>query len=766
MSDLPAAICIKCSADVPEGARFCPECGFSRATRQGDPLIGQVLLGQFQILRRIGRGGWANVYEADQRAMARSVAVKVLHREYAGEAEPVQRFYREARAASKLNHPNILRPWMVGELDDGTPFLVMDIVKGPTLGDELKTVGKMSVERVLRVGVQISSGLEEAADQGIVHRDLKPANIFLTTEGRRDDVVKLADFGIAKVMGEGEDAAANLTRTGDILGTPAYMSPEQALGKPVDHRSDLYALGALLYRMVTGQVPFKEATLMALLAAQVSKSAPAISSIVPEVQLPQGFEKLVRTLMAKNREDRPSHASEVTQELLRMGLRAGFDTVHDPLAGTERAAPAPPPRPAAPAPSPAAAPDDDDEPETPITGLDTAQTSDPPPQSGPRAGQQLEATKQVPLLRDEDMTTDDAWEEPSVPPSHGMPAVGREWPTIHRKGGGEVVLGSLPDLEAAAVKVREAGGPMPLAGSGDAGHAGDDGPAVKAELCEPIAVAQDVHGNLFIVERGNHCVRFIDVREGIIRTVAGVAEESGFGGDDGPADIALLHEPSDLVADSMGNLYVADTGNRRVRAIDVRSGHIGTVIGSGRATAAMEGAPAHLAGLVPHALAIAPDGALFVADADNHRVWRVDPHDGTIRTAAGTGDAGDEGDSLNSPRDIAFSPDGSLYIADTGNARVCRIHPQTGALEVVAGGDDGSLGTPVAVTTTRQGALRVADSTGGRVFALDLTDGKMGAPYVVATDLAEPRGLMVDGQGTLYIADTARHRVWAVIEPK
>lgn len=735
MSDLPAAVCIKCSADVPDGARFCPECGFARAATGGDPLIGQMLLGQFQILERIGRGGWANVYSADQRAMARTVAVKVLHREFAGEAEPVQRFYREARAASRLNHPNILRPWMVGELDDGTPFLVMDLVDGVTLGEELKAVGRMSVERVFRVGVQISSALEEAAEQGIVHRDLKPANVFLTSHGRREDVVKLADFGIAKVMGEGEDAAAQLTRTGDILGTPAYMSPEQALGKPVDHRSDLYALGALLYRMVTGKVPFKEATLMALLAAQVSKNAPAMAAAVPELSLPDGFETLVRSLMAKNPADRPQHAGDVTQELLRMARRAGYGGIHDPLAGTETPLPSHIPQ--------------------------VSRVSKPLDVPVGPGG------TDVNVAAVGDSTAEDVFDSSAPPASHDMPAVGREWPTIHRRGGGEVVLESVSDLQAVADKARESGGPMPLAGTGVPGYSGDGGAAIHAELCEPVAVGQDVHGNLFIVERGNHCIRFIDAREGTTQTVAGTPEESGFGGDDGPADLALLDEPGDIVADSMGNLYVADTGNRRVRAIDVRSGHMGTVVGSGRATAAVEGAPAHLAGVVPHALAIGPDGALLIADADNHRIWRVDPQDGTIRTVAGTGAPSSEGDGLNAPRDLAFAPDGTLYIADTGNGRVCRIAPHTGRLEVVAGGDDGSLGTPVAITTTRQGQLRIADSTGGRVLAVDPDPSSPtgSVPYPVATDLAEPRGLMVDGQGTLYIADAARHRVWAVIEP-
>ena len=487
---------------------------------------------------------------------------------------------------------------------------------------------------------------------------------------------------------------------------------------------------------------------MALLAAQVSKNAPPMAAVIPDVVLPDGFENLVRSLMAKNATDRPQSAGDVTHELLRLARRGGFGGIHDPLAGTETPLPTPPAH-------VAIGPGGTDVNLQPVTAAQVPETA-------------AEPETPTPIISSADpaeAAAEDVFESSAPPPSHEMPAVGREWPTIHRKGGGAVVLESVSDLQAVAAKAQESGGPMPLAGSGTPGHSGDGGPANSAQLCEPVAVGQDVHGNLFIVERGSHCVRFIDAREGTVQTVAGSPEESGFGGDDGPADIALLDEPGDIVADAMGNLYIADTGNRRVRAIDVRSGHIGTVVGSGRATAAMEGAPAHLAGVVPTALAIGPDGALVIADAENHRVWRVDPQDGTIRTAAGTGEPSAEGDGLNSPRDVAFSPDGTLYIADTGNGRVCRIAPHTGLLEPIAGGDDGSLGTPVAVTTTRAGHLRIADSTGGRVLALDPTPDASAAPYPVATDLAEPRGLMVDGQGTLYIADAGRHRVWAVIEP-
>jgi len=173
-----------------------------------------------------------------------------------------------------------------------------------------------------------------------------------------------------------------------------------------------------------------------------------------------------------------------------------------------------------------------------------------------------------------------------------------------------------------------------------------------------------------------------------------------------------------------------------------------------------------MAGLVPVGLALGPDGGLYVADPTNHRVWRVDPETGTVATFAGVGDPGSSGDggparsaALDSPMGLAFDALGTLYIADYGNGRVCAVDPQTGRLDTVAGGD-GMLGGPVAVALARDGSLRVADSDGGRVLTVDP---RTGGAQSLAGDLLDPRGLWVDPQGTLMVADTGRHRVWAII---
>jgi len=729
-----------------------------------------VLMEQFAVLRKLGRGGWATVYEADQTTMDRKVAIKVLHRELLSEQEAVHRFFQEARSASRLDHPNILRPWLVGQLEDGTPYLVMDVVEGPTLADVMKEEGALPLERALHIALQIAWALDEAASRGVVHRDLKPSNIFLAIQGRRSDVVRLADFGIAKVLTD--DAGAGLTRTGDILGTPAYMAPEQASGTRVDHRADVYAFGVLLYRMLSGEYPFEEQSVMTLLAAHVGKPPRPLHAVMPSDTLPAGLHELVMAMLAKSPDERPQTAGEVAEALAAIGSRAGLSVGDTTLGATtlqsaadvpEQEAPAAGSPPGAPASGmPVQAPPAEDVPSAPRP--DTPGMAAPKPQDASQEWA-LEATD----LAAPAWTPEAAGLTPpgslAEPPGPEPPPP--EEPSLYLRGGGGEPRDEEDDIATVATAEDMAEGLIPLCGTGQPGYAGDGGPGTQALFCEPTAIAQDVHGSVFIVDRGNHCVRFLDARGGVVRTLIGMPEESGFGGDDGPADEALLNEPAGIALDAMGNLYVADRGNRRVRAVDVRSGGIGTVVGNGRVGPSPDGVPAHQAGLVPEALALGPDGGLFVADAANHKVWRVDPRDGLLATYAGVGDPGGAGDggparsaALHSPMDLAFDPLGVLYIADYGNGRIRAVDPQTGRLETVAGGD-GTLGAPVSVTAARDGSLRVADAEGGRVLAVDP---RTGVAETLAGDFVDPRGIWEDPQGTLMVADTGRHRVWAIIE--
>jgi Tol biopolymer transport system component/tRNA A-37 threonylcarbamoyl transferase component Bud32 len=248
-------------------------------------------LGQYEIIEEIGRGGMAVVYKAWQPALERHVALKVLPDYFRHDPEFLARFQREARAAAGLSHPNIIAIHDVGE-QDGVHYIAMEWVDGGSLGTRL-TAGALSLEQTQRVLAQTADALDCAHRHGLIHRDIKPGNILFTSDGR----VKVADFGIAHAAG-----GTQLTRSGVILGTPEYMAPEQAQGMPVDHRLDLYALGVVLYQMLTGRVPFRGTTPHAALHAVIYDSPPPPRALNPE--LPAAVETVVLKALAKQPQDR------------------------------------------------------------------------------------------------------------------------------------------------------------------------------------------------------------------------------------------------------------------------------------------------------------------------------------------------------------------------------------------------------------------------------------------------------------------------------
>ena len=224
-------------------------------------------LAHYSITAQIGKGGMGVVYQAKDQKLGRDVAIKVMPEEFAQDADRVARFQREAKLLASLNHPNIAAIHGLEEVD-GTNFVVMELVEGQTLDDRIKS-GAILVEEALKLALQIAEALEAAHEKGVIHRDLKPANIKVTPEGK----VKVLDFGLAKAFA-GEQADMNLsnsptlsqaaTMQGVILGTAAYMSPEQARGKTVDKRTDIWAFGCVLYEMLTGQAAFQPASLCCL----------------------------------------------------------------------------------------------------------------------------------------------------------------------------------------------------------------------------------------------------------------------------------------------------------------------------------------------------------------------------------------------------------------------------------------------------------------------------------------------------------------------
>ena len=307
-------------------------------------MIGQTL-GHYRILELLGKGGMGEVYLAEDTKLQRRVALKVLSADLVGDDDRRQRFEREARAAAAINHPNIVTIHSVEEAG-GVPFLTLELVDGQTLSEVIPPNG-LPLDRLLQLAIPLADAVGAAHQKGITHRDLKPANVMVTTDGR----VKVLDFGLAKLREELSQAALasmptqELTGEGRILGTIAYMSPEQAEGRPVDPRADVFALGVLLYEMATGERPFKGDTQLSVLSAILKDTPSSVSDLKRE--LPRELSRVVQRCLAKDPEDRYQTAKDLRNELrvLRDDLASGdltasASTHAERIAATPSAAPA------------------------------------------------------------------------------------------------------------------------------------------------------------------------------------------------------------------------------------------------------------------------------------------------------------------------------------------------------------------------------------------------------------------------------------------
>ena len=298
----------------------------------------RVLAGRYRLKRLVAKGGMAEVWEAVDDILGRPVAVKILHPHLAADESFRERFRREAIAAARLAHPNVVATFDTGT-DEGITFIVMELVEGSTLRQILNESGSMASERIAQVGAQVADALHYAHRAGVVHRDVKPANILICPDGR----VKVADFGIAKAVEESEPdrptPSEALTGTGSIIGTAQYLAPEQVDGRAVDGRTDVYALGVVLYEMVCGRPPFTGDTDMAVALKHITTNPPAPSAV--RAGVPRALEEVVLRAMAKAPEHRYQSADELRAALLSVDLRAGEATAvvsAPPL-------PPPPPRP-------------------------------------------------------------------------------------------------------------------------------------------------------------------------------------------------------------------------------------------------------------------------------------------------------------------------------------------------------------------------------------------------------------------------------------
>ncbi len=281
--------------------------------------VGTVLAGRYEVTGVLGAGGMGIVLEARQVAMDRKVAVKLLHPGFATNRHAVARFVREMQVTSRLEHASTVRVYDFGETSDANGvhlFLVMELVQGRTLGKVL-TEGPLALARVVAIGGQIARALEAAHGEGIVHRDLKPDNVMLVDRYGKSDVVKVLDFGIARFVDGAEgDGVGKLTAEGAVVGTPAYMSPEQATGAPIGPASDLYSLGVMLFEMTTGEVPFSAPTTVSLMVKHVQEAPPRPSELVA---MPPRLEELILACLAKAPEARPASAKALADALDALG---------------------------------------------------------------------------------------------------------------------------------------------------------------------------------------------------------------------------------------------------------------------------------------------------------------------------------------------------------------------------------------------------------------------------------------------------------------
>ncbi len=283
--------------------------GESQKVHGHDPLLGSMVGGRYRVQELLGEGGMGQVYLAVHEAIEKRIALKILRPEYSRKADIVTRFQQEAISASRIKHPNVLDVFDFGQTATGCFFLAMEFLEGHDLADELDRTGRLEPGRALSLALQICKALAAAHGAGVVHRDLKPENVFLQTTPDGDEVIKIVDFGIAQLRTNEEVAASpvkrrRLTRTGMIFGTPEYMAPEQAAGKKADLRVDVYALGVMLYEMVTGTVPFTGDTFMAVLSSHLHDPVPPPRQVCPDLLLSPELEALILRALAKHPEDR------------------------------------------------------------------------------------------------------------------------------------------------------------------------------------------------------------------------------------------------------------------------------------------------------------------------------------------------------------------------------------------------------------------------------------------------------------------------------
>ncbi|MBS1152117.1 MAG: serine/threonine protein kinase [Myxococcaceae bacterium] len=315
-----AIVCPQCAKVIDTEPNFCPACGVDlrglspTSNTLSGHLSGTLIDDRYKILEKLGEGGMGAVYKVEHVRMGKILALKILRPDSALDKGLKARFMQEARVVAKLSHTNTVQVFDSGELQDGGLYIAMEYLPGRDLSWHLRSRGALTEEKAIGVAIQVLGSLEEAHALGIVHRDLKPANIMLVRRKGADDQVKLLDFGIAKLLeAEGRKSITNTGTTGihEFIGTPAYMSPEQGKGDPLDARTDLYSLGAVLFELVTGRCVFVGRSPMEVVTMHMTTVAPRVTDITPDKPVSGGFEAVLRKALCKDPDERFSSAEQM-----------------------------------------------------------------------------------------------------------------------------------------------------------------------------------------------------------------------------------------------------------------------------------------------------------------------------------------------------------------------------------------------------------------------------------------------------------------------
>jgi serine/threonine-protein kinase len=308
-------ICPVCATEYRDDVRFCPNDGQTlRSSGPTQDLVGQVLADRYHIMKKLGEGGMGQVYLAEHVKMGRRSAIKVMNPSMVHDPDAVARFNREAANASRISDSHVCAIYDFGETPDGLIYLAMEFIEGEPLTELIRQEGALPVARAADIAIQVAAALQAAHDLGIVHRDLKPDNIMLTRSRDGADAVKVVDFGLAKAVG-GEGGGQKVTRTGFVVGTPEFMSPEQLSGDKLDGRSDVYSLGLVLFNMLTGTLPFPADSVQEAMIKRLTDEPAELIEVRPDLHFPSGLQQTLDTALARTPVDRYQSAAKLAHDL-------------------------------------------------------------------------------------------------------------------------------------------------------------------------------------------------------------------------------------------------------------------------------------------------------------------------------------------------------------------------------------------------------------------------------------------------------------------